>query len=210
VVARLLTSLAVAAVAAAPAAAAGPAPPRLACQASRTCPSSTHSYVWRGLVCADRAHRSGADTTVIVWKGRAWWCRPKAAPPAPAPAPPPVDPLASFRPRVAGFVQQYLGPALDQVRADATTYAALAGSTGLTALQACSATLTATVGTPPADPTAQAAFSQLQTMCDDFQAAANEIRDGVAALDSDKVDAGLDRFKAGIDLQTVINRSLGL
>src|SRR5947209_11473740 len=50
--------------------------------------------------------------------------------------------------------------------------------------------------TPPSDPIALSAFSQLQTMCNDFQTAATDIRDGYAALDSDKVDAGLDLFRS--------------
>jgi hypothetical protein len=145
-----------------------------------------------------------------VWRGRAWWCHAKTVPPAPVPAPAPADPLASFKPRVGTFLQQYLEPALQQVRADAGTYATLASSAGLAALQSCASTLASTVGTPPSDPTVLSAFSQLQTMCGSFQTAATDIRDGYAALDTDKVNAGLDLFKAGLDLRDAIVRSLGL
>jgi hypothetical protein len=216
---RLLPLLVVAVIALAPAAmAASPKPPNFsACHVSHACPSNTHSYLWRGLFCADRAHRSTADKVRTVWRGRTWWCHAKTVAPAPAPPPPPpappqpVDPLATFKPLVSTFVQQYLDTALQQVRTDAGGgYAALANGSGLAALQNCAATLTSTVGAPPPDPTALSAFSQLQTMCNDFQSAASEIRDGVAANDPDKVNAGLDLFKAGRDLRDSIVRLLGL
>jgi hypothetical protein len=209
-----LALLVVAVIALAPAAmAASPKPPNFsACHASHACPSNMHSYVWRGLLCADRAHRLTADKVATVWRGRTWWCHAKvvAPPPALAPVPAPADPLASFKPLVGRFDQQYLEPALQQVRTDASTYTALANGPGLAALQNCATTLASIVGTPPSDPTALSAFSQLQTMCDHFQTAGTEIRDGVAANDTDKVNAGLDLFKAGLDLHDSIIRALGL
>jgi hypothetical protein len=210
-----LLAVGVVAVAPAPSNAAGtPAPPGLkVCHAVRTCPSSTHAYAWRGLICADRAHRTSTDTIPAFWRGREWWCRAKPAPPPPPtpPTPQPEDPLARFKAAVATFVQQYLDAELTQVRTDAGGgYAALANGPGLAALLTCASTLGSGVGAAPPDPVAVAALAQLQTMCTDFQTAATEIRDGFAAQDSDKVDAGLDQFKAGRDLRNAIVSSLGL
>jgi hypothetical protein len=47
-------------------------------------------------------------------------------------------------------------------------------------------------------------------MCSDFQQAAADIRDGYAARDSDKVDAGFDLYKAARDLRAAVVGSLGL
>ena len=183
--------------------------PPAACHATHACPSNTHAYVWRGLICADRLHRTPADRIVRTWHGGTWWCRAKVVAPPPPPSPP-VDPVATFKTNVGSFVNGYLNPALEQVRADAGTYGSLAASSGLTALLNCSSMLATTVGQPPADPTATGASAQLQTMCDRFQTAVAQIRAAVAASDDNAFNAALDVYRSALDLRDAVVAALAL
>jgi hypothetical protein len=70
---RLLAALA--AVLASGALAAGAGAHRSACHTHHTCPSDHHTYAWQGLWCTSYAdERVPADTQVVRYDGRTYWC----------------------------------------------------------------------------------------------------------------------------------------
>ena len=183
-------------------------PPRTnwsACRKARTCPSSTHAYAWRGLVCGSK--RAAADTRAILYRGRRFYCHAKAHPtPPPPPAP---DPVQTFAPRVAKFLADIAAKA-QELSSNITGGDDAARADAINGLENCAATLSSDVGVAPNDPTVQMAMTQLGLFCAYVSSSGSAAQDGVATGNASLITQSTVDLQEATKIADSIKQLLGI